>query len=121
MVEEAFRETTELDRICMEAFSRENYNRITEPDRRMHFLLVETCRNEQIIKMYTDLNAHKSMFIGFEGHSPESLEQTIREHRLMMDSLLHCDEAGLKAAIRNHITSTIVIQREAWKKRRETL
>lgn len=117
LIEKALRETTELDRRCIDDFSRENYNRITEPDRRMHFLLVESCRNEQIIKMYTDLNAHKSMFIGFEGHSPESLEQTIREHQLMIDALLHCDEPALKNAIRNHITSTIVIQREAWKKR----
>lgn len=118
-VERAFNETTELDRACIKNFTRENYNRITEPDRRMHFEIVQSCGNSQIIRMYTDLNAHKSMFIGFEGHSPESLERTIREHQRIIDSLLQCDATGLRKAIRAHIATTTKVQRDAWKKRNQ--
>ena len=116
-VEEAFLETTRLDELCIEEFTRENYNRISEPDHRMHRSLVESCRNEQIIRMYADLNTHKNMFIGFEGHSPDSLRQTIGEHRQIMEALLRGNEAALRKATEEHITTTLLVQREAWKRR----
>lgn len=116
-VEQALEPVTKLDQACIEMFTQENYNLLTAPDYQFHHLLVESCRNSQIISLYERINSHNSMFVGFEGHSQESLMATIQEHRKIVDRLLYADVEGMKSAIREHIVRTIAIQRAAWKKR----
>lgn len=107
---------TKLDKACIESFTQENYNLLTIPDYQFHRLLVESCRNSQIINLYERINSHKSMFVGFEGHSKESLKTTIQGHQKIVDRLLYADAERMKAAIREHIVRTIAVQRVAWKK-----
>lgn len=116
-VEQALEVITKLDLACIESFTQENYNLLTAPDYQFHHLLVESCRNSQIISLYERINSHESMFAGFEGHSQESLKATIQEHQKIVDRLLYADVDGMRAAIREHIVRTIAIQRAAWKKR----
>lgn len=98
---------------CIQNYTKENFNSLSECDRLLHTELVKCCRNDQIMNMYQGLNAHAGMFVGFSCHSPESLKEVQRQHTNIVRQLLVCDVEGLKKALEQHIYSTIQIYRQA--------
>lgn len=96
---------------CAESYTRESFNAAHERDARLHLSIVESCRNPEILSMYSNLNTHAGMFTGFERHSPESVLNVIREHTAIADALCDCDTDRLRDALRAHIRTTIEIYR----------
>lgn len=96
---------------CIEQYTRENFNAAHKGDAKMHFAIVETCENPEIISMYCNLNTHSGMFTGFERHSPATVRNVILEHTAIVEALCNCDTDGLRAAIDAHLRTTIGIYR----------
>ena len=94
---------------CIREYTLENYIASNDHDRQFHLAIVESCSNDEIIRMYKSLNSHSGMYIGFERHTAETLRSVMTEHRQIMDSWLMCDLDGLKKALEDHIRSTIRI------------
>lgn len=106
-VQALLQETNRVYRHCIDHFAKENFNLLLAPDRNLHTELVNCCKNRPIIEMYSRLNAHACMFVGYEFYNPEILYQVMEQHTLLVDRLLLCDLEGLQKAIRTHIYSTI--------------
>ena len=96
---------------CAKDYTRDNFNYAHKGDARMHLAIVESCANPEIIAMYRNLNTHVGMFTGFERHTPDSLHCVIQEHTAIVDALCDCDTDGLRAALEDHIRTTINIYR----------
>ncbi len=101
----------EYDR-CIENYTQETFNATHEHDRAFHTVLVESCENDQIIRMYKDLNTHAGMFTGYMCHTKETLQEVKSQHAQIADCLFLCDVEGLKKAIQKHIYATIQVYRK---------
>lgn len=94
---------------CIADYTKENFYEIPENDRMLHSQIVCAGNNPEIIRMYNGLNSHTGMFTGYSCHTPQSLRNVISEHNAIVEALVICDLDGLRAAIENHIHSTIEI------------
>lgn len=97
---------------CISNYTIENFNILSVHDSNLHMSLVQCCKNDRIVEMYSDLNAHAGMFMGFKRHSPTTLGGVIHQHDEILKQILLCDTEGLKRALEQHIYSTIQIYRD---------
>lgn len=98
--------------VCIQNYTKENFNILHESDRRFHLELVKCCENDQILEMYENLNAHAGMFVGYRYHTPESLMEVKRQHSEIARQIALCDVEGVRHAIAQHIYTTIQIYRQ---------
>lgn len=97
---------------CIDDFSRVNFNKAVDCDRNYHDLIVSCSENHQIIYMYSTLNAHSGMFIGFNFHSIETLKETMAEHEEISKYIMLGNVVESQKAIERHAHSTMHIYRE---------
>ena len=96
-------------RRCIESFTKENFIRAHETDGKLHSGLVGASQNPEIVNLYRTLNTHAGMFTSFEKHTPQTLQQVIRQHDDIVGALLLCDTDGLRGALERHLRSTLQI------------
>lgn len=108
---DSLQECNDVISVCIRDFTQENYYATIPCDRMLHSLIVKSTDNSQIVSMYENLNSHAGMFVGYEVHPPDVMENIKREHTEIVLSLLRSDERDLSAAIEAHVRSTIELYR----------
>ena len=112
-ISECLENCNETITACIKDFTRERYYETIPQDRMLHEMIVRCSNNAQIIRMYENLNSHAGMFLGYDVHSPEVMEDVKKEHMDIVLSLLRFDRHDLNEAIARHVQSTIELYKKA--------
>jgi DNA-binding GntR family transcriptional regulator len=110
-------EIEEMRRLCAvmeEAAGREtpaDLNRLAEANGRLHRIIIEATRSDQLIKLATlALDTPLSLRI-FSRYTSAEIARSMRHHREIVDALSHRDPAWAASAMRTHILASIGVAR----------
>lgn len=110
-------EVEEMRGLCevMEAAARRetpaDLNRLSEANGRLHRMIVDGTRSDQLIKLTTlALDAPLSQRI-FSRYTDAEVARSMRHHREIVDALAHRDPSWASSAMRTHILASIGVAR----------
>lgn len=85
-----------------------NFDKNFEQDNKFHERIIEYSGNEYLLKINHQLSLQSKRLMWISLLSPNRYNETIKEHKNIMDSILSCDLDKAKQSIHQHILNTKV-------------
>lgn len=97
----------EFEQSIPEADATGNHLKQNNLDARFHALLVSTTNNSRLCELYDSVGTHLTIFYLYGRRNRKRFEDTLSEHKSILEAIKSGEECKLKAAINSHIDNVL--------------